>query len=258
MFYEMLLSTDAIVLHCFEYSETSLIVRLATRDAGVQSAIAKGARRAKSRFGTALDLFAQGAAELHLKEGRELQTLGAFDVTRSRAAIGLDLGRFAGASVIAELVLSFGAANETNEDMFDALAETLDRITAADPESTGEAGLAGAWRLVAQLGFAPSLDACSMCHRTEIGANGALPFSHVAGGIVCPECVRQSPTDRMLPAHARRAIAAWCDGGRVSHVAPGALRSHQRLLREFLHQHLADGRTLRALDAWEHGAWSSA
>ncbi|HEY7878621.1 MAG TPA: recombination protein O N-terminal domain-containing protein, partial [Gemmatimonadaceae bacterium] len=96
----MLVSTDAIVLHFFAYSETSLIVRLATREAGVQSALARGAKRARSRFGTALDLFAQGAAQLHMKEGRELQTLGAFDVGRSRAAIGLDLGRFASASAV--------------------------------------------------------------------------------------------------------------------------------------------------------------
>src|ERR687883_1333581 len=94
-----LLTTDAIVLHAFDYSETSRILRLATREAGVQSVLARGARRAKSRFGSALDLFAQGAAQLYLKEGRDLQTLSGFDVTRARPALADDLGRFAGASV---------------------------------------------------------------------------------------------------------------------------------------------------------------
>ena len=38
-------TTPAIVLSALRYSETSKIVRLATRDHGVQSAIAKGALR---------------------------------------------------------------------------------------------------------------------------------------------------------------------------------------------------------------------
>ena len=48
-----LVSTPAIVLSALRYSETSKIVRLATRDVGVQSAIAKGALRPRSRFGAA-------------------------------------------------------------------------------------------------------------------------------------------------------------------------------------------------------------
>lgn len=253
----MLASTDAIVLHRFEYSETSFIVRLATRDVGVQSVLARGARRKKSRFGAALDLFAQGAAELHLKEGRELQTLGAFDVVRSRAVIGQDLGRFAAASAVAELVLRFGAADETNEEMFDALADALDRIGAAESSRAGESGLAGAWRLVAQLGFAPSLAACSVCH-DDVQRDDALPFSHVAGGVLCARCARQYPGGRTLPALARNAIASWCDAGRADSLSAASLRAHQRLLREFLHEHIADGRALRAFDAWEQNAWGTA
>ena len=49
------IQSDAIVLSAIRYSETSKIVRLATRDHGVISAIAKGASRPKSRFGGALN-----------------------------------------------------------------------------------------------------------------------------------------------------------------------------------------------------------
>ena len=58
-----LVATEAIILHAFDYSETSRILRLATRDVGVISALARGARRSRTRFGTALDLFAQGPAQ---------------------------------------------------------------------------------------------------------------------------------------------------------------------------------------------------
>lgn len=252
----MLVSTDAIVLHAFDYSESSRIVRLATREAGVQSALARGARRARSRVGTALDLFAQGTAELHLKEGRDLQTLSAFDVTRARPAIGADLGRFASASAVAELVLRFAAASDVHESLFDALAASLDRIAAADSACAGEAGLAGAWHLVAELGFAPSLDACSVCHE-DVDAGAVLSFSHVAGGVVCVPCGRQQPGGRTIPVAARRAIAAWTAGERAGTLGERDARAHRRLLREFLQQHLEDGRTLRAFDAWERSPWGA-
>src|ERR671932_607097 len=57
-----LFSTDAIVLHAFDYLESSRVLRLATREAGVRSAIAKGARRSTRRFGGGLDLFLLGGA----------------------------------------------------------------------------------------------------------------------------------------------------------------------------------------------------
>ena len=59
-----LVTTPAIVLSSLRYSETSKIVRLATRAHGVQSAIAKGALRPRSRFGAALQLFSDGVAHL--------------------------------------------------------------------------------------------------------------------------------------------------------------------------------------------------
>src|SRR3954463_4671891 len=103
-----LLTTDAVVLHAFDYLESSRIFRLLTRDGGLRSALAKGARRSSRRFGSAVDLFAQGSAQLHTKPGRDLDTLGALDVTRARPMLAGSMGRFAGASAIAELTLRFG------------------------------------------------------------------------------------------------------------------------------------------------------
>ena len=248
-----LVETDAIVLHAFDYSETSRILRLATRDAGLQSVLARGARRSKSRFGSALDLFAQGAAQLHLKDGRELQTLGAFDVTRSRVELGEDLGRFAGASALAELVLRFSGAEDVSVQLFEVLTDALDQLAEAPEGRSVEATLSGAWRLVAEMGFAPIIDSCAACH-AQIDGGGDVPFGHSAGGVLCERCSRLYPGDRTLPPAAREAIAAWSGGQRIGECDERAARAHQRLLREFLQQHLADGRALRAFDAWEQGA----
>src|SRR5687768_7487125 len=102
-----LISTDAIVLHMQDYLESSRIVRLATREHGVQSVLARGMRRPRSRFGSSLDLFASGVAQFTLKPGRELSNLSGFDVTRSRMALASDLDHFAGASALVELAMRF-------------------------------------------------------------------------------------------------------------------------------------------------------
>src|SRR4051812_4007627 len=99
--------TDAIVLHSFDYLESSRILRVVTREAGVRSVLARGARQSRKRFGAALDLYAQGVAELHTKPGRDLDTLHAFDVQRARHELAAHLSRFTGASMIAELTLRF-------------------------------------------------------------------------------------------------------------------------------------------------------
>lgn len=250
-----LVATEAIILHAFDYSETSRILRLATRDFGVVSALARGARRSRTRFGTALDLFAQGPAQLHLKEGRDLQTLGAFDVAHARTAIAEELGRFAGASVLAELVLRF-ATDASHPELFDVLAASLDAVVVAEGDHAREASLAGAWRLVSELGFAPAIELCGACH-SALEAGASLVFNHGAGGMLCPRCARLHSGGRALPAGARGAIAAWTTGARVDRLTTPDARAHQRLLREFLQHHLADGRALRAFDSWERGAWSA-
>src|SRR2546430_1558590 len=79
-----LVTTPAIVLQTYRYSETSKVVRLATRDLGVQSAIAKGALRPKSRFAAGPQRLREGTAQLYFRETPELHTRGAFDLVNLR------------------------------------------------------------------------------------------------------------------------------------------------------------------------------
>ena len=248
-----LLATDAVVLHAFDYLATSRILRLATREAGVQSVLAKGARRSRARFGSALDLFAEGVAQIYVKPGRDLHTLAAFEVTRARPELAMDLGRFTGASALAELVLRF-TRDDANPTLYDAFIAALEAVSAAPPEAAREASLAGAWRLVGELGFAPALDLCGVCHR-ELGAQETVVFSHPAGGALCERCARGLGAGRPLPAPARAALRAWVGGARAPVPGDAEARAHQRLLREFLREHLADGRALRAFEVWERERW---
>ncbi len=258
-----LAATDAVVLHAQLYSESSRILRLATRAHGVVSVMAKGARKTQRRFGSAVDLFAQGEAAYYAKSGRDLHTLAAFDVTRARVALGHDLDRFTTAAVIAELVLRFGR-DEPDPAWYDALVAALDAIETVPAGLAREAGLAGAWALVGALGFTPSLDACARCGR-ELDADAAARFSQPLGGALCDGCARLGGTTRTLPVAARASLRVWL--GADPHDIAGAtlvreivpmdgatVRAHQRLLREFLREHLTDGRPLRAFEVWEGAA----
>jgi DNA repair protein RecO (recombination protein O) len=247
-----LLATDAIVLHAFDYLESSRILRLVTRDAGVRSVLAKGARRSSRRFGSALDLFAQGSAQLYAKPGRDLDTLGAFDVTTSRDGIAAELGRFAGASAVAELTLRFGR-DAADPGLFDAVAAALDALTTAARDDAVATTLASAWHIVAELGFGPAVDVCAECH-APLPGDATVMFSHPSGGALCARCGRIAPAGRVLPAAARDTLRGFL-AGRAVPVDDASARAHQRLLREFLGEHLTEGRPLRALELWEATRW---
>lgn len=248
-----LLATDAIVLHAFDYLESSKILRLVTRDGGMRSVLAKGARRSSRRFGSGLDLFAQGTAQLYAKPGRDLDNLSGFELTHSRRALAEDLGRFTGASMIAELALRFGHETE-DHPLFDAVAQALDDIALAAPERAAVTTLASAWRIVAELGVAPTLEQCGECH-APLDAGLTTLFSHRAGGALCARCGRLAPAGRVLPPDARAVLGRLLRGDADLTLDDAALRAHQRLLREFLAEHLSEGRPLTALELWEGTRW---
>lgn len=250
------LATDAIVLHAFSYLETSRILRLLTRDAGVQSVLARGARNSRKRFGSALDLFAEGTAELQLKPGRDLHNLTSFDVTRSRPGLARDLSRFATAAALAECVGRV-VHDEAAPGVFEVVTGGLDAIAAAesdlaDPQASISAGLQALWLLVAAVGFAPAVDDCANCH-AQLSPDEDAFFSHVAGGVLCARCATPAPGGRRLPAEARRTLRMWLAGHPVALAGQPEARSHQRLFREFLAQHLPDNRSATAYAAWESG-----
>ncbi len=251
-----LLLTEAIVLHAFDYLESSRIIRLLTREEGVQSGLARGARKSRARYGSAVDLFAEGSAQLYVKPNRDLHNLASFEITRSRSELAEEVGRFTAASTIAELALRF-AGEEGNPQLYDTVSEVLDRIARAAPEETISAGLAGCWRIISVVGFTPELSSCALCH-TPLRDAEDTTFSPSAGGVVCSACSKIARGGRRIPATARTAIVRWLAGDDSVAISDAEGRSHQRLLREFIDAHMPDDRPLRAFAVWEHERWSAA
>lgn len=235
-----LVTTDAIVLQSFPYGETSRIVRLLTRDIGVQSAMAKGAARPRSRYGT-MQPFTEGVAAIYMRPTRELQTLGGFDLGRSRPTLGHDLLRFGGASLLAELVIRT-ASEERTPALFDAVAAGLDLLGDADAATLEPALLAAIWSTIVVLGFEPALDACIACG-SDIDDACAASFDYAAGGLRCDACAAGLP-GRRIPAHARTSLRRFCRG--VADDVP-VTTGHWRLLTRYLEHHLLEGTPLRSL-----------
>ena len=75
-----LLRTEGIVLHAWDLGEHDRLVTLYTREHGRLSAVARGARRLRSRFSGALELFTWGDAVGFEREGRGLVRLDYFDI----------------------------------------------------------------------------------------------------------------------------------------------------------------------------------
>ncbi len=240
-----LLTTQATILKTYEYSETSKILRLFTRDQGLCSVIARGARRPRSRFGGLLEPFTDGLAIFYLKEGRELHTLSAFELQRERQSLGLQLVRYAGAGLLTEMILRF-APSAPDSDLFFQLRRGLDRLV-EDPGDVERTILEEAWRVIERLGFAPHLEECALCGATP-GPPHTVQFDLGGGSIICQRCHTQNRRFglRALEPRARAELRALLRGQNRGEAALKTGSFQRDLLRDFISYHLADHRPLNS------------
>ena len=256
-----LVSTPAIVLRTYPYSETSKIVRLATRDYGVQSAIAKGVLRPKSPFGAALETLSEGVAQLYHKETRELQILAAFDVTQLRRGLAGNVGRFAGAAALSEVMLKM-APPAPLPAAYEALIFGLDALAGATAEQVDAVAVRWLWLLVGVLGFAPELN---VCVRDGNQVSGTVAFSAAEGGVLCANCAGLKPPTRLPPRAYSDLRALNDEAAEVPTLDAAHAAAHRRLVARFIRQHLGEiegqrnGKHERAsaIEIWERGSWIS-
>lgn len=248
-----LVTTRALVLQAFPYSETSKILRLFTWDLGTVSVIAKGALRPKSRYGGVLEPFTEGVATFYHRPNRELHTLSGFDLVRSRQGLGRSLTGFAGASLLAEIVLRTGA-EEPHPELYDTLIAAWDTIAAAEgADESLAAALTGAWTVVSLLGFEPQTGHCIVCERPLVPGE-PVRFDTTAGGVACTRC---RPAGRLIDGVTRAELRAMVHGS----VPDGPLGNpglHRALVRVWLETHLQHDRPFRSLELFlDPGAGAS-
>lgn len=234
-----IVSTRAVVLQTFRYSDTSKILRLLTRDHGPLSVIARGALRPRSRMSGLLEPFAEGQITLYLKRNRDLHALSGFDLLRERQTLGRDLSRFAGASLLCELVMRVAPA-EPDRAMYELLVASLDRLVECPRERVAASYIASAWQLVEALGFAPSLDACVQCGRSlPEGRTARLDVGD--GGVRCSDCTTLGRAVEWDDLVVLRSLVR-------GNAPPGTSHVQVALLADFIRYHAAEGSRIRSLE----------
>jgi DNA repair protein RecO (recombination protein O) len=182
------LKTEAVVLRSLRFGEADRILHLYTADRGRVGAIAKGARKVRSRFGGRLEPLSHVELMLHIGGG-ELATVTGADLIRPHAAAREDPYRLAVGLVGAEATLRLFPEQERNDRAFLALTRFLDLLDDAEslaplrPE-LDPLGLAFQLKLLWVAGYLPHLGSCAECGATDALAG----FSPRAGGAVCRSC----------------------------------------------------------------------
>ncbi len=176
---------SAIVLRTVEFSESSLVVTLFSREFGKIGALAKGARRLKAPFDSALDVLAVCRIVFLHKSSEALDLLTEAKLLRRFRPAGRDLSSLYAGYYVAELLRELTDDCDPHPELFDLADETLEAL------ATGEA----VWRRVIRfelgalrlLGHMPSLEHCVGCSR-PVRLAGPIAFGELDGGVLCEDC----------------------------------------------------------------------
>src|SRR6266849_5871357 len=164
----------ALVLRTTDWSETSRIATLWTREFGKVRALAKGGRRLKSNFESALDLLTVCSIVLLRKSSGSLDLLTEAQVVKRFPRLRTDLTALYAAYYLAELLSDWTEEYDPHPSLFDEALATLQDLGASKekPASSGKPGFAVAVGprlarfelvLLRELGYSPTLDVCAVC-----------------------------------------------------------------------------------------------
>ena len=182
-----------ICLRKTEYSETSQILTLFSREHGIIRAIAKGAhRRTKagaSKFDGGVDLLDSGDAVFTHDPGRDLATLTEWALRDGHLGLrtnlrGMYLGLYA-----AELVGRLVEEHDPHPELFDRLQATVEELQTPRQE---QAFLAFELDLLRETGYLAGLSNCAACG-ADLSSAASVYFSPAQGGVVCRNCEAAIP-----------------------------------------------------------------
>ncbi len=177
--------TSAIVLRLVDFSESSCVVTLFTENFGKIGALAKGARRPKGPFDSALDLLAVCRIVFIHKSSDALDLLTEAKLERRFRAGSRELSRLYAGYYVAELLQDLTDIADPHPELYreaDRMLRDLDR----DGE-TAKLVFRFEVTTLRLLGFLPSLDACVRCGEPVRDGRRVL-FGQLAGGVLCQGC----------------------------------------------------------------------
>ncbi len=246
--------TPAYALRRYALGEADLIVVFYTLNFGRVRAAARGARRVRSRFGSAFQPFTRSDLVFFEKEGRELTRVSACEVDRSFYESLLTPESAALAAYFAELMIEFTVERDPNPALFRLIGAVLGAVEEGVPLPVA-ARYFEVW--VLQLsGLLPLLSTCSSCGKQLEAARWVVPHPQE---FVCRACHGQFDGSRLLSA-AGTGLLMEILKKKPQAVAVGAGRNAQAIRRlAAVNRMLIRGnigkelRTVRYLDRMRRG-----
>jgi DNA repair protein RecO (recombination protein O) len=221
----------ALVVRGTDWSETSRITTLFTREFGKVRALAKGGRRLKSNFDCAFDLLTVCRIVFLRKSSGGLDLLTEARMEEKFPILRENLPALYAGYYVAELLSDGTQDYDPHPALFEAALGALRDLGKPGAEPSAVAtGFELVW--LRELGYSPRLDACATCG-AELWPAGIVraAFSPSAGGMLCPRCGPVAADRRwMTPegfAALRHLTAAESDSG-VSLAVPDAVRGELR------------------------------
>jgi len=223
----------AICLRKIDYSETSQILLLLTREHGLLRVIAKGAhRRTKagaSKFDGGVDLLDVGDAVFIFDPAKELNLLTEWGLREGHLELRGNLRAVYLAQYAAELVALLFQEHDPHPQLFDRLAQTLPELATPRAEETF---LAFELDLLRESGYLPELSRCGECGQ-PVGEGEHAYFSADRGGVVCRNCEGAVPDRMAMDARLLRLMQGVL---RLPRGANGSAGGPQRLPKLTRHQ----------------------
>jgi DNA repair protein RecO (recombination protein O) len=229
---------SAYVLHRYDWSESSLIVDLFTREQGRVAVAAKGAKRPHSQLRPILLPFQR----LHVSLGRLADGEGASEVqTLRQAEWAGGMAMLTGAALFSgfylnELLMKLLARHDPHPALFDAYAATLPSLAIGD-DAQGQAALrAFELTLLRQAGLLPELDVVTLTQQ-PVEPAGAYALRPEAGLTTAPG----RDGDAELTGAALVALQAALEHGSLAalqQACAAALPALKGQLRALLHYHV--------------------
>jgi DNA repair protein RecO (recombination protein O) len=229
--------TDALVLRGIRFGEADTVLSVLTPDQGRLSAIAKGARRPKSRLGGRLQPGVRVRLTLH--EGRgDMATVRTAGVLEANAGLWAQGYRLLAAGSVLEGALRTLPEGQPDPGAYHlvcrglsllARAPSLDSPPRLDPVVLGVHA-----KLLVVAGLVPRLDPCADC------APGAamVAYSPATGGAVCRSCAAGADPTTPAALGALRGLLTRPLSEAAEVLPPGRAFEVERLLSLTLREHL--------------------
>ena len=215
-----------LVIRTYDFSETSRVVALWTKEQGKVRALAKGARRLKSNFESALDLLTVCDIVLLRKTSGSLDLLTEARVRERFPHLRHDLPALYAGYYLAELLGDKTEDHDPHPPVFDAALEML-RELGRPGVVVGPCLAHFELVLLRELGYGPALASCADCGFEP--DDGPLAFSAAGGGVLCRRCQSGQRERRPLAPATWRALQALDrDGDAWRGVTDPAVRADVR------------------------------